>query len=79
MNLIIKETLKKIFPIPRIPQRRYLILILSIILMGFELYSEHYRDPYDEEILDRAHKIALNLLDDNSLLTFMDKNCVDNG
>lgn len=79
-NLIqaVKSCVEAIFPKPRWPQKRYLILVISVIYCALKLYVAHTPDKYDDELLDEIHQIALQVLSEqvteNNSMVVVDPN-----
>lgn len=64
MRLKVMELLKKVFPKPIFPQKRYLLLLITIVYMGAKCYVEHTPDPFDDEVLEAAHELVLQIVSD---------------
>lgn len=61
----LKFLIHAVFPSPRLPQRRYLILFTAIIYVSLKFYISHVPDKEDTQILDAVHQVALQVLEDN--------------
>lgn len=62
MNIL--NLLKSAFPKPQIPQKRYLIMLVTILYVVLKVYVDQTQSQLDNETLDRAHEIAMQILAD---------------
>lgn len=62
--MVSTETLKKVFPKPKLPQKRYLIIIAIILYVALKIYVAYTPGTYDDKILDDAQAIAIQILAD---------------
>lgn len=56
------DLLKQAFPKPRIPQKRYLVLVAGIVYAIARLYVESTPTPTDDAILEKAREIAMQII-----------------
>ncbi len=73
MRLInkIKSVLQFTFPKPRIPQKRYVVIIVTIVYLGLKSYVMYTDDPYDDQLLEQAHEVIMHLLAEAKDSTFV--------
>jgi hypothetical protein len=64
--MAIMDVLKKIFPKPNIPQKRYIILLVGIGYAAAKLYVTATPSPLDDILLERVHEVAMQLLADGN-------------
>jgi hypothetical protein len=56
------EIIKIVFPKPNIPQKRYILILVGILYIALKGYVKMTPSTYDDELLEHAHKIALQVL-----------------
>jgi len=68
MNFIdmIKEVTGKLLPKPVMPQKRYIVIFLTIVYFGARLYVQSTPSPEDDMILDQLHSMAFKALAENN-------------
>ena len=63
MNIL--SLLKFLFPKPNVPQKRYITLVVAILYSIFQFYQPNIKDKYDDQLIENAHNIAMQLLANN--------------
>lgn len=53
----VKCGLKKAFPKPNIPQKRYIVLFGLAVYYGLKLYVEHTDTPVDDQMLEYVKQV----------------------
>lgn len=61
----LKNLVVKLLPMPVIPQKRYILILVAIGYMVLKPFVQQTPTPTDDKILEKAHEIALQLLADN--------------
>lgn len=62
------DLLEKIFPKPRIPQKRYIILFVIAMFAGAELYVKSTPSPTDDIIFERARELVFQMLAEGKIV-----------
>ena len=60
------EILKKLFPKPIMPQKRYILAIFLSIWVVFKVWAIYYEKPKIEQLVEDARMLGLFLLSDTS-------------
>lgn len=64
LKLKISEILKSAFPKPVIPQKRYILLLVTLVYLIAKVYVENTPDKYDDELLEAAHDLVVQIVAD---------------
>lgn len=62
------DWVKWIFPKPRLPQKRYLIIAFSIFYALAQIYVKSTPNKVDDEILEKAHELVFQMLADGRII-----------
>ncbi len=60
----IMDMLKKVFPAPKIPQKRYMLVAAAILYAGLHIYVEHTKADWDNQLLESGKGIILEYFAD---------------
>lgn len=63
----LEELLKKLFPKPLVPQKRYLLAVLGCVYILFKGWAIYYEQPRIEKLIEDAKILGLFLLTDKDL------------
>jgi hypothetical protein len=60
------DFLKKLFPAPKIPQKRYLVIFGLALYYAAKMYVASTPDPADDDLPDRVRTIVFEMFSDNN-------------
>ncbi len=66
----IAEFLKKLFPKPQLPQKRYAIIMIAIVYLFAKSYAVQEGDICHQQVVEELRSIALQMFADDDVQTY---------